>query len=254
MKIAVIGASGMMGSKIARILERDGFDITRASTSTGVNAYTGEGVERALSGADVVIDVTNTGSFGETDTLDFFRKTSGNLLSAAKASGVTHYLALSVVAVDRLVENDYFRAKLVQENLIRASGLPFTIARSTQMFEFFNGIVDASAVGETLRVPSVRVQPIAADEAAGVITNLATAKPSNSIVEIGGPEAFELVEIAQELLTAAEDPRPVVLDPTARYFGVALSKDGLLPSCIIATGTLSFHEWLFTSMSVQDVA
>ena len=124
----------------------------------------------------------------------------------------------------------------------------------TQMFEFFNGIVDASAVDETLRVPSVRVQPIAADEAAGAITNLATAKPSNSIVEIGGPEAFELVEIAQELLTAAEDPRPVVLDPTARYFGVALSKDGLLPSCIIATGTLSFHEWLFTSMSVQDVA
>ncbi len=254
MKIAVIGASGMMGSKIVRILERDGFDITRASTTTGVNAYTGEGVERALSGADAVIDVTNTGSFGETDALDFFRRTSGNLLSAAKASGVRHYLALSVVAVDRLVENDYFRAKLVQENLIRASGLPFTIVRSTQMFEFFNGIVDASAVDETLRVPSVRVQPIAADEAAGAIAKLAIAKPPNSIVEIGGTEAFELVEIAHELLTAAEDSRPVVLDPAARYFGVALSKDGLLPSRMIATGTLSFHEWLFTSMSVQDVA
>ena len=249
MKVAVIGASGMMGSKISRVLERDGFDVAEASKGTGVDACTGEGLEQALSGASAVIDVTNTGSFGESDALGFFKKAGTNLTAAAKASGVAHYLVLSVVGADRLAENDYFRAKLVQENIVRASGLPFTIIRSTQFFEFFGGILNAGEVDGTFRVPSILVQPIAADEAATVIARLAAGKPAKAIVEIGGPERMELIELARELLTAAEDTRPALLDAAANYFGVSLPNDGLLPGRLAASGHLTFHDWLSKSMS-----
>ncbi|MEK1896079.1 MAG: SDR family oxidoreductase [Rhizobium sp.] len=254
MKIAVIGASGLMGTKIASVLEREGIDVVKASTSNGIDAYTGEGLERALAGADALIDVTNSGSFGESDAFDFFRKAGANMLAAARTSGVSHYLALSVVGTHRLVENDYFRAKLVQENLVRASGLSFTIVRSTQFFEFFDGIVNASAVDGVLRMASILVQPIAADEAATSIARLAAGKPANAIVEIAGPERLHLPELARELVTATDDPRPVELDHEVRYFGVSLPKDGLLPTSAAALGDLTFHDWLSRNMVSQEYA
>lgn len=244
MKIVVVGASGMMGSKIVRTLERGGEDVVEASSKLGVNALSGEGLEAAFEGADVVIDVTNSGSFGEGDALAFFKQAGKQMLSSAKAAGVRHYLALSVVGADNLVENDYFRAKLVQENLVRASGLAHTIVRSTQFFEFFSGIVNTSVLDGNLRLPDLRLQPIAADEAATFMANIATAEPRNSIVELGGPEPTELVELARELLTVTEDNRPVAIDPASLYFGVSLARQGLLPNPGVVSGKLTFHDWL----------
>ncbi|MBV7518842.1 NAD(P)H-binding protein [Ensifer sp. ENS12] len=249
MKVAVIGASGAMGSRIVGRLQRDGHDVVAASKKTGVDALTGKGLGSALEGADVVIDVTNSGSFGEGDALTFFRQSGKNLLGAAKTSGVRHYLTLSVVGTDRMVENDYFRAKLVQENLIRSSGLPYTIVRSTQFFEFFSGIVNASAVDGGLRLPAISVRPVSADEAANWITMLAVAAPHNTIVELGGPQSIELADLARELLTATADNRPVSLDKDALYFGVALPPDGLLPMKQTISGKLSFHDWLTQSIA-----
>ncbi|WP_244497428.1 NAD(P)H-binding protein [Ensifer sp. Root142] len=249
MKVAVIGASGAMGSRIVGRLQGDGHDVVAASKKTGVDALSGEGLEKALEGVDVVIDVTNSGSFGDGDALTFFRQSGKNLLGAAKTSGVRHYLTLSVVGTDRMVENDYFRAKLVQENLIRSSGLPYTIVRSTQFFEFFSGIVNAAAVNGDLRLPAIAVRPVSADEAANWITKLAVAVPQNTIVELGGPQSIELADLARELLTATADNRPVSLDKDALYFGVALPPDGLLPMKQTISGKLSFHEWLTKSIA-----
>ncbi|MBB4272886.1 SDR family oxidoreductase [Rhizobium mongolense] len=254
MKIAVIGATGLMGNRISRVLEGHGVDVVRASTSNGVDAYTGQGLEEAIAGADVLIDVTNSGPFGEGDALDFFRKAGANMLAAARASGVSHYVSLSVVGTERLVENDYFRAKLVQENLVRASGLPFTIVRSAQFFEFFDGIINASAADGALRLASILLQPIAADEAATAIASLATGEPANAVVEVAGPERLRLLEMARELVTATDDPRPVELDHQGRYFGVSVPEDGLLPAVGGATGGLTFHDWLSRSMVSQDYA
>lgn len=254
MKIAVIGATGLIGNKISRVLEGHGVDVVRASTSNGVDAYTGQGLEEAIAGVDVLIDVTNSGPFGESDALDFFRKAGANMLAAARASGVSHYVSLSVVGTERLVENDYFRAKLVQENLVRASGLPFTIVRSAQFFEFFEGIINASAADGALRLASILLQPIAADEAATAIASLATGEPANAVVEVAGPERLRLHEMARELVTATDDPRPVELDHQGRYFGVSVPEDGLLPAVEDATGGLTFHDWLSRSMVSQDDA
>jgi len=244
MKVVVVGASGMMGSKIVRSLERDGQVVVEASSKLGVNALTGEGLDAAFQGADAVIDVTNSGSFGDGNALAFFKLAGKNMLSAAKSAGVQHYLSLSVVGADSLVENDYFRAKLVQENLIRASGLRHTIVRSTQFFEFFGGIVNASALEGALRVPALRLQPVAAEEAARWVAKLAAEKPCNSIVEIGGPEPAELVDLAREFLTITEDSRPASVDPDALYFGVSIIQDGLLPKSKMVSGKLTFHDWL----------
>ncbi len=249
MKAVVIGASGTMGSKIAGALERDGHDVVGASTRTGVNAYTGEGLEAALEGADVVIDVTNSGAFGDENALGFFRQAGRNLLTAARSSGVEHYMTLSVVGADRLVENDYFRAKLVQENMIRSSGLPYTIVRSTQFFEFFDGIVNAFATGGAVKVPPIAVRPVAADEAASSIAKLAGESPQNAVIELGGPQTIDLIDLARELLTATEDSRQINLSPEAPYFGVELSREGVLPVRQTISGQLSFHDWLSRSMA-----
>jgi uncharacterized protein YbjT (DUF2867 family) len=244
MKVVVVGASGTMGSKAVRSLERDGREVVQASTSTGVNVLTGEGLNEAFNGADAIIDVTNIGSFGSGDALAFFKQSGGNLLKAAKRNGVGHYLALSVVGAEMLVENDYFRAKLVQENLIRASGVPHTIVRSTQFFEFLSGIVGSSANDGTIRLPTLRLQPIAGDEAAAWLAKLAGEKPNNSIVEIGGPEAANLIDLAGELLTITEDTRPAKSDPEAQYFGISVSSEGLIPKMPSALGKLTYHDWL----------
>ena len=248
MKITVVGASGMMGSKIVRELERAGQSVSGASTKTGVNAYTGEGLQAALADTDVVIDVTNSGSFGDSDALDFFKQVGKNLLMEAKQAGVGHYLALSVVAADRLVENDYFRAKMVQENLIRASGLPYTIVRSAQFFEFFNGIINSAAEGDGFRLSPALVRPIAADEASTLISQIAIGLPHNDIVEIAGPEAVPLDQLAREILTVTEDTRSIAIDPDAPYFGVGLANATLLPGANALAGSLTFHDWLFRSL------
>ncbi len=248
MKITVVGASGMMGSKIVRELERAGQTVTGVSTSTGVDAYTGEGLPAALANADVVIDVTNSGSFGGSNALGFFKQAGKNLLAAAKDAGVGHYLALSVVATDRLVENDYFRAKMVQENLIRASGLPYTIIRSAQFFEFFNGIIDLAADGNGFRLSPSLVKPIAADEASTLISRIIVDAARNDIVELAGPESVQLDQLAREILTASEDPRSITIDPEALFFGVGLAKTTLLPGADALVGTMTFHDWLSRSM------
>ncbi|QRM45797.1 SDR family oxidoreductase [Rhizobium sp. BG4] len=244
MKVVVVGASGTMGSKAVRSLERDGREVVQASTSTGVNVLTGEGLDEAFNGADAIIDVTNFGSFGSGDALAFFKQSSSNLLKAARRSGVGHYLALSVVGAETLVENDYFRAKLVQENLIRASGIPYTIVRSTQFFEFLSGIVGSSADNGTIRLPALRLQPIAGDEAASWLAKLAGESPSNTVVEIGGPEAADLIDLASELLTVNEDNRPATSDPEAQYFGISVPTEGLIPRMPAALGRLTYHDWL----------
>lgn len=249
MKVTVVGASGMMGSRIVRELERAGQAVTEASTRTGVNAYTGEGLREALSGADVVIDVTNSGAFGESDALDFFRRAGKNLLSAAKENGVGHYIALSVVGTDRLVENDYFRAKMVQENLIKASGLPYTIIRSTQFFEFFNGILNAAVDDSGFRLPPAMTRLIAADEASTLISRIIVGPARNRTVEIGGPESVQLDQLARELLTATEDPRSIAIDPAALFFGVKLDRTTLLPEDDALAGSVTFHDWLYRSMA-----
>ncbi|MFC5758297.1 SDR family oxidoreductase [Rhizobium sp. GCM10022189] len=248
MKITVVGASGIMGSKIVRELERAGQTVNGVSTSTGVDAYSGDGVQAALAEADVVIDVTNSGSFGDSNALDFFKQAGKNLLAAAKHAGVGHYLALSVVATDRLVENDYFRAKMVQENLIRASGLPYTIVRSAQFFEFFDGIINLAGDGNDLRLSPSLVRPISADEASTLIARIMVGAPRNDIVEIAGPEAIQLDQLAREILTATEDPRSIAIDPDAPFFGVELARTTLLPGTNAVAGTVTFHDWLSRSM------
>jgi uncharacterized protein YbjT (DUF2867 family) len=248
MKILVVGASGMMGSKIVRELERAGQTVSGVSTSTGVDAYTGQGLRAALVDADVLIDVTNYGSFGDSNALGFFKQAGKNLLAAAKDAGIGHYLALSVVATDRLVENDYFRAKMVQENLIRASGLPHTIIRSAQFFEFFNGIIDLAADGNSFRLPPSLVRPIAADEASTLISRIMIGTPRNDIIEIAGPDPVQLDQLAREILTATEDPRSIAIDPTAPFFGVELAETTLLPRADALAGTVTFHDWLSRSM------
>ncbi|CAH0340868.1 NmrA family NAD(P)-binding protein [Rhizobium sp. CECT 9324] len=244
MKVVVVGASGTMGSKIVGALKRNGIDVVEASGRTGANALTGEGLDAAFSGADTVIDVTNSGAFGTGDSLAFFKQAGQHLLAAAKSAGVRHYLALTVVGSDRLVENDYFRAKLVQENLIRSSGIPYTIIRSTQFFEFLAGIIDTSAVDGALKLPQLRLQPIAADEAANWIAKFCAKKATDSIVELGGPVSTLLTDLARELLTATEDNRPVVTSPDALYFGVATTLEALIPHQIAAAGRLTYHDWL----------
>ncbi|MGO4355178.1 SDR family oxidoreductase [Rhizobium sp. RAF36] len=244
MKIVVVGASGMMGSKIVRGLERAGQDVVEVSGKSGVDVLSGEGLDAAFADAEVVIDVTNSGTFGEGDALAFFKTAGVNLLEAAKQAGVRHYVVLSIVGVERLVENDYFRAKLVQENLVRASIVPHTIIRSTQFFEFFGGIVNSSGKSGSVRVADVRLQPISADEAAALIARQAVEAPINSILEISGPGPIDLLEIAHELLTATEDARPVTSDQAVSYFGASIARESLLPAATAVSGKLSFHDWL----------
>lgn len=209
-----------------------------------MNVLTGEGLTNALIGADVLIDVTNSGSFGEGNELEFFKQSGKNLIAAAKASGVGHYMVLSVLGTEHLVENDYFRAKLVQENLVRASGLRHTIIRSAQFFEFFHGIVNEASSESVLRLPVLALQPVAADEAAGWIVKLSGDAPRNVTVQIGGPEPVQLADLAHELLTATEDNRDVLSDADTPYFGVRLAIDSLLPAGDAISGRLTFHEWL----------
>lgn len=229
MKIVVIGGTGLIGSRVVAKLREHGHEAVPASPDSGVNTLTGEGLDRALAGADVVIDVSNSPSFEDAAVLDFFRTSTGNLLAAERKAGVRHHVALSVVGADRMGESGYMRAKQAQEELIRGSGLPWTVVRATQFFEFVPRIADAMTAGAEVRVPPVLFQPMAADEVAGAVAKASVGAPANAVVEVGGPEQFRFDELIRRALAARQDPRQVVADPAARYFGATLGERTLVP-------------------------
>jgi len=244
MKIVVIGGSGLIGKKLIPLLRERGHEAAAASPSTGVNAVTGEGLARALAGADVVVDVTNAPSWEDAAVLAFFETSTRNLLAAEKAAGVNHHVALSVVGADRIPDSGYLRAKAAQERLIVAGGVPYTIVRATQFFEFLGGIAGPKADGDTVRLPTSPMQPLAADDVAAGLADVAVAAPVNAIVELAGPESLPLAEFVGRFLAATGDERTVVADPQARYFGAALDDRGLNPGDNPRVGPTRFEDWL----------
>lgn len=247
MKIVVIGGSGLIGSNIVNRLRHHGHETVAASPRTGVNTITGQGLAEALAGAQVVVDVTNSPSFEDRAVLEFFETSGRNLLAAEAAAGVEHHVALSVVGTDRLPENGYFRAKVAQEALIKASKIPYTILRATQFFEFVEGIVNSSVDGGMIRLSPALIQPIAADDVSAVLADLAVGRPVNGIVEVGGPDRFPLDELARKFLAAHKDKREVVADVHARYFGSELDDRSLVAGDSARIGPTCFHNWLSRS-------
>ena len=248
MKIVVIGGTGLIGSKTVAILRRGGHEVLAASPNSGVNTITGEGLKEALAGAQVVIDLANSPSFEDRAVLDFFETSGRNLLAAESAAGVRHHVALSIVAIDR-TDNGYFRAKVAQEKLIVASGIPYSIVRSTQFLEFLKGIANSSADGNLIRLPSVLFQPIASDDVAASVADVALAPPRNGIVEIAGPERAPFNEIIARYLKAVGDPRDVVSDPEARYWGGRVEQFSLVPLGEARLGRIGMEEWLRRSQA-----
>src|SRR5262245_5452754 len=243
MKIVVIGGTGLIGSKTVAILRQGGHDVIAASPRSGVNTITGEGLEQAMAGTQVVIDLANSPSFEDKAVLNFFETSGRNLLPAEAAAGVRHHVALSIVATDR-TDNGYFRAKLAQEKLIEASGIPYTIIRATQFMEFVGGIADSSADGNTVKLPPILFQPIAADDVAASVADVALAAPKNGIVEIAGPERAPFNEIVARYLKAVGDLRQVVRDPEARYWGGRVEERSLVPLGEARLGRIGLDEWL----------
>src|SRR5438045_447930 len=243
MKIVIIGGTGLIGSKVVAILRHGGHEVVAASPNTGVNAITGEGVKEAVAGTQVVIDLANSPSFEDKAVLEFFETSGRNLLPAETAAGVRHHFALSIVAIDR-TDNGYFRAKVAQEKLIVASGIPYTIIRATQFMEFLGGIADSSADGNIVRLPPVLFQPIAADDVAAIVAEVALAAPRNGIVEIAGPGCAPFNEIVARYLKAVGDPREVVRDPEARYWGGRVEERSLVALGEARLGRISLDEWL----------
>ena len=248
MKIVVIGGSGLIGTKLVNNLRQQGHEVVAASPSSGVNTLTGEGLAEALRGAQVVVDVANSPSFEDKAVLAFFETSGRNLLPAEAAAGVRHHIALSIVGIDRTPDNGYFRAKVAQEKLIEASGIPYTIIRSTQFLEFLGGIAASSAEGNIVRLSPGLFQPIAADDVAPMVAEVALAAPRNGIVEIAGPERAPFNEIVARYLKAVGDPREVVSDPEARYFGGRVEEHSLVPLGEARLGRIGFDDWLRRSL------
>jgi len=243
MKVVIIGGTGLIGRKLATKLQSAGHHVLAASPSTGINSFTGEGLKKALTGANVVVDVTNSPSFEDNAVLDFFQSSTEHLLSAAAAAGVSHYIALSVVGSDRIRDSGYLRAKRVQEELIEAGGIPYTILRATQFFEFLNAIADGGTVGNVVYMSPSKFQPVAADDMAATLAEIATGQPKNGVVELAGPEASSMAEFIQSFLSSRGDERKVIPDPVARYFGAVLDKDGLAPTGQFIAGATRFANW-----------
>jgi uncharacterized protein YbjT (DUF2867 family) len=247
MKIVVIGGRGLIGSKLVNKLRESGNEAVAASPTSGVNTVTGEGLAKALKGAAVVVDVSNSPSWEDAAVLKFFETSTRNLLAYEAAAGVGHHVALSVVGTERLLESGYFRAKIAQENLIKGSSIPYTIIRATQFFEFVNGIADFSTDGNKIRLPPVFIQPMAADDVASAVGRIAMGSPVNGTVEVGGPERFRLDELIRRALAARKDPREVIADPQARYYGVKVSESTLVPGDEARLGETRFENWLSQS-------
>jgi uncharacterized protein YbjT (DUF2867 family) len=244
MKIVVIGGSGLIGSKLVPKLRELGHEALAASPNSGVNSVTGEGLAEAMKGASVVVDVSNAPAWEDAAVLNFFETSTRNLLVSEAAAGVKHHVALSVVGSERMLESGYFRAKIAQENLIKGSSIPYSLVRATQFFEFVKGIADLSTDGNTVRLPSALIQPMAADDVASAVARVAVGAPLNATVEVGGPEKFPLDELVRRGLAAWNDPREVVTDPHARYYGIALSERTLVPEDDAQLGETRFESWL----------
>ena len=250
MKIVVIGGTGLIGSKAVNILRQRGHEVVAASPSKGVNTLTGEGLAEALKGAQVVVDVANSPSFEDKPALDFFETSGRNLLAAEKAAGVKHHVALSVVGTDRLTGSGpgslsgYFRAKMAQENLIKASGIPFTIVHATQFFEFVKSIAQSAAGDSTIRLSSVLMQPIVSDDVAAAVADVALGEPVNGMVEIAGPDRIRQDELVRQYLSAMRDTRKVVTDDKAGYFGIEVNDQSLVPGDNPRLGPTHYADWL----------
>jgi uncharacterized protein YbjT (DUF2867 family) len=243
MKITVIGGTGLIGSKVVSRLRDQGHDVVPASPASGVDTLTGEGLATALEGAAVVVDVSNSPSFEDAAVLAFFETSTSNVLAAEVAAGVTHHVALSVVGTNRLAESGYFRAKIAQERLITSSSVPYTIVHATQFFEFLPALADMHAEDDTVRVPVGLFQPMAADDVADAVARAAVGSPVNSVVEVGGPEAFRLDELIERDMRARGDARQVVADPEARYSGAHIEERTLVPFDGAALGAVRYEDW-----------
>ncbi|RXZ36730.1 SDR family oxidoreductase [Oxalobacteraceae bacterium CAVE-383] len=244
MKVVVIGGTGLIGSKTVAILRQGGNEVVAASPKCGINAVTGEGLKEAMAGAQIVIDVSNAPLYDRKAVTEFFEISGRNLLAAETAAGIWHHIALSIVGTDRVPGQEYFRAKAAQEKLIEASGIPYTIIRSTQFLEFIGGIADASTEGSAVRLAPSLFQPIAADDVAAIVADAVFADPENGIAEIAGPERAPFNEIVARYLKAVGDPRQVVKDPDARYFGGRLEEKSLVPLGNARLGRLNLDTWL----------
>jgi uncharacterized protein YbjT (DUF2867 family) len=247
MKIVVIGGTGLIGTKLVNNLRERGHEVLAASPKSGVDTFTGEGLAGALTGAQVVVDVANAPSWEDKAVMEFFQTAGRNLLAAEAVAGVRHHVALSIVGADRLPASGYLRAKVAQENLIKASGIPFTIVRSTQFFEFAKGIIQSATEGQTVRLSPALFQPIAADDVAAALTGLALAEPSNNTIEIAGPEPIRMDEFARRFLSATRDPRKVATDVNALYYGTELNDQSLAPGDNARLGPTRFADWLSRS-------
>jgi uncharacterized protein YbjT (DUF2867 family) len=244
MRIVVIGGTGLIGSKLVACLKEEDHEAVAASPDTGVNTLTGEGLAEVLEGASVVVDVSNSPSFEDEAVMEFFTTSTANLLAAEADAGVRHHVALSVVGTERLTESSYFRAKIAQEKLIEDATIPYTLVHATQFFEFVKSIADEATDGDTVRLAHVLIQPMAADDVAAAVCEITQRPPADANVEIAGPEQFRLDELIGQGLAAKGDPRTVVADPTARYFGAELGERTLLPTHAVHLGEIRFNDWL----------
>src|SRR5947209_700073 len=244
MKIAVIGGSGLVGKKVVTNLRRHGHEVVAASPSSGINSVTGEGLAAALVGAQIVVDVANAPSWEDKAVMAFFETSGRNLLAAEAAAGVGHHVALSVVGTDRLLASGYFRAKMAQEKLIKASPIPYTIVRATQFFEFVGGIAQSATEGQTVRLPPVLMQPIAADDVAAVMADVALAEPLNGTFDLAGPEPIWQDDLVRRFLNATGDARTVITDPKALYYGITVNDQSLTPGDHPRLGPTRFEHWL----------
>jgi len=244
MNIVIIGGTGLIGKQLARLLDQAGHAVIPASPSSGVNAVTGEGLDEALAGAHVVVDVTNSPSFEDEAVMHFFRSSTTHLLEASRRAGVQHYVALSVVGSERVPDSGYFRAKVAQEALIRTGGVPFTILRATQFHEFLMAIAQVNTEGQTVRLPSAPLQPVASADVAAALADVAARAPVNGMLELGGPEAVPLDALIRRVFEARQDAREVVTDDGARYFGSPIGKATLIPAPGARLGTITLAQWL----------
>jgi uncharacterized protein YbjT (DUF2867 family) len=244
MKIVVIGGTGLIGSKVVQNLRGLGHEAVPASPNTGVNTITGEGLDAALAGADVVVDLANSPSFEDAAVLAFFETSGRNLLTAEVNAGVGHHVALTIVGADRVPDSGYMRAKIAQEELIEAAGQPYTIVRSTQFFEFMRATAGSATEGDTVRVPTANLQPIAAEDVAAAVTEVAVSDPINGVIEIAGPEKIKFPDLIRRVLAADNDPRAVVADEHARYFGTALTDTSITAGSDAHLGKTTFADWL----------
>ncbi|GLQ57071.1 SDR family oxidoreductase [Devosia nitrariae] len=244
MKVVVIGGSGLIGSKLVARLRHGGHDVVAASPSSGVNTVSGDGLPEAMEEAEVVVDVANSPSFDDAVAWDFFTASGRNIFAAETAARVSHHIALSVVGTDRLLDSGYFRAKLLQEDLVRKSGIPYTILRSTQFFEFMGGIAGSNTEGQVVRMPLALIQPVAADDVAETLAQISVRAPVNDMVELAGPEPFRFTDIVSRVLAANHDERLVIADPDARYFGVPIEERTLIPGENPRIAPTSLEAWL----------